>query len=166
VRLKSLLAGTTSAIIGLSGKVVALDPKDLPALQAAVHEFCVQPDRKGDYLKIEGDLDAGATLKIVGLGATGKITKETWDGINQRLDQYKLILVSVPFQLSVYLRPFLQLLLKSDPQMRFSSLSPGSSLFTIDLPKICKYGGTNSTGSQRKWSRHPDDYRGMEITIS
>jgi hypothetical protein len=89
VRSKFLVAGVTGVIIGLSGQVEALDPKDLPALQAAVHEFCVQPDRKGDYLKIEGDLDAGATLKIVGLGATGKVTKETWDGINQRLDQYK-----------------------------------------------------------------------------
>lgn len=88
--LKVLLAGAGSLIVGLFGQVgAALGTKDLPALQAAVHEMCVQPDRKGDYLKVEGDLDAGATFKIEGVQATGKITRETWDGINQRLDQYK-----------------------------------------------------------------------------
>jgi hypothetical protein len=80
---------TASLLVGVAGQAGALEPKDLAALQASVHDMCVQPDRKGDYLKVDGDLNAGATLRVVGLQATGKITKETWDGISQRLDQYK-----------------------------------------------------------------------------
>jgi hypothetical protein len=67
----------------------ALDANDLQALTASVHDMCVQPDRKGSYMKIDGDLSGGATLTVVGVKAEGKITKEDWDGINQRLDQYK-----------------------------------------------------------------------------
>jgi hypothetical protein len=78
-----------TASLGWFGLAVALDPKDLPALQATVHEMCVQPDRKGDYLQLEGDLNAEATLRIVGLQASGKITQEAWNGISQRLDRYK-----------------------------------------------------------------------------
>lgn len=67
----------------------ALDEKGLAALVSAVHNICVQPDQKGKYLKIEGDLSAGAILKIVGVSGAGKITKEDWEGISQRLDEYK-----------------------------------------------------------------------------
>ena len=85
-----VLAITVAILVAwAAGRPGALEPKDLPALQASVHDMCVQPDRKGDYLKVDGDLNAGATLKVVGVQATGKITKETWEGINQRLDQYK-----------------------------------------------------------------------------
>jgi hypothetical protein len=75
--------------VGLSMEANAFDQNDLTALQTAVHNICVQPDQKGEYLKIEGDLNVGATLKIVGVGGSGKITKESWDGISQKADQYK-----------------------------------------------------------------------------
>lgn len=73
----------------VGGSAQALDQADLAALQASVREMCVQPDRKGSFFTVEGDLDAGATLRVVGVKAGGKITKEDWDGISQRLDQYK-----------------------------------------------------------------------------
>jgi hypothetical protein len=75
-------------IVGLDAQAQTVD---LAALQSAVREMCVQPDRKGSYLQLEGDLSAsaGAILKIVGVNGQGKITKEEWDGISQRLDQYK-----------------------------------------------------------------------------
>jgi hypothetical protein len=82
----NILAGMVVA----AGGANALDSKDLGALKDAVHDLCVQPDKKGSYLKIEGDLSAGAVLKIIGVGGKGTITKEEWDGINQRLDQYKM----------------------------------------------------------------------------
>jgi len=76
-------------LTGLPLGAKAFDQTDLAAIQAAVHGICVQPDKKGEYLKVEGDLNAGAILKIVGVNATGKITKESWDGISQRTEQYK-----------------------------------------------------------------------------
>jgi hypothetical protein len=81
------------ALIGLSvaicGGASALTSNDLAVLQETVSKICVQPDKKGSYLKIEGDLGAGAILKIVGVNGEGKVTKEDWEGISQRLDQYK-----------------------------------------------------------------------------
>jgi hypothetical protein len=65
------------------------DGIDLPALTSAIKQMCVQPDKKRSYLKIEGDLSAGATLKVVGVNGGAKVTKEDWDGINQRIDRYK-----------------------------------------------------------------------------
>ena len=86
VRLAILIA---TASLGWFRAADALDPKDLPALRASVHDMCVQPDRKGDYLKVDGDLNAEATLRVVGVEASGKITKEEWNGVSQKLDQYK-----------------------------------------------------------------------------
>jgi hypothetical protein len=80
----ALLAGCI-CLVGLGAQAQT----EIAALQSAVHEMCVQPDRKGSYLQLEGDLSVGALLKIVGVNGQGKITKEQWDGISQRLDQYK-----------------------------------------------------------------------------
>jgi len=91
------------AAIAVLAPAQALDGDDLQRLTAAVHAMCVQPDRKGSYLKIDGDLSAGATLTIVGVKGEGKVTKEDWDGINQRLDQYK----TDPRQCAISLLPVL-----------------------------------------------------------
>ena len=79
----------SNLMIGPGAQAQGLDASDLSALQSTVRELCVQPDRKGDYLQLQGDLDAGATLKIAGVNGQGNINKQQWDGINQRLDQYK-----------------------------------------------------------------------------
>ena len=81
----------------------ALDEHGLIAIQTAVQQICVQPSQKGAFLKIEGDLTIGATLKIVGVDGAGKITKEDWDGISQRADQYK----TDPRQCAVAITPIL-----------------------------------------------------------
>jgi hypothetical protein len=70
---------------GVAREAKALDSNDLAALQTAVHDLCVAPDQKGNYLKIEGDLNASAALKITGVNANAKVTKEEWEGINQQL---------------------------------------------------------------------------------
>jgi hypothetical protein len=44
------------------------------------------PDRKRQLLQDRRRLDAGATLKIVGVKGEGKVTKEQWEGISQRLE--------------------------------------------------------------------------------
>ena len=72
-RIVCILAG----IVGMTGQASALDSKDLTALKDAVHDMCVQPDKNGSYLKVDGDLNAGgAVLKVIGVGGEGKITKE------------------------------------------------------------------------------------------
>jgi len=75
--------------IGLSAQTQQLDSAALQQLTQAVHSMCVQPDRRGDFLHLDGNLDAGASLAIAGVSGQGKVSKEDWDGINQRLDQYK-----------------------------------------------------------------------------
>jgi hypothetical protein len=101
VTLLSLIG--VGAAVAASAPVEALDGDDLQRLTATVHDMCVQPDKKGSYLKIDGDLSAGATLTVVGVKGEGKVTKEDWDGINQRLDQYK----TDPRQCAISLLPIL-----------------------------------------------------------
>lgn len=74
---------------GIISEANALDRQDLDAIDKAVQHICVQPSQKGTYLKIEGDLNIGATLKIAGVNGNGKISKEIWDGISQAADRYK-----------------------------------------------------------------------------
>jgi hypothetical protein len=108
--------------------IVALDAQaqtvDLAALQSAVHEMCVQPDRKGSYLQLEGDLSVGAILKIVGVNGQGKITKEEWDGISQRLDQYKTDPRACAVSLAGILAPILS---RSPASVSQSTTGPCSS---------------------------------------
>ena len=78
----SLLALTS----GVAGEATALDKNDLDALQITVHNLCVQPDQMGKYLKIEGDLNAGASLKVTGVDSNVSVTKEEWKGINKELE--------------------------------------------------------------------------------
>jgi hypothetical protein len=75
--------------IGFGAQAQSLDASSLEALKSAVHDMCVQPDRRGANLQLEGDLNAGATLKITGVNGQGSVTKQDWEGINQVLDQYK-----------------------------------------------------------------------------
>jgi len=93
ISIRELTMSTKTALLIVCTCIVGLEAQaqtvDLAALQSSVREMCVQPDRKGSYLQLEGDLSAGAILKIVGVNGQGKITKEEWDGISQRLDQYK-----------------------------------------------------------------------------
>ena len=89
MRPNSLALAVLASAVMLATRAEALDGKDLQNLTATVHEMCVQPDRKGSYLKVDGDLNAGAILTVVGVKGEGKITKEDWEGISQRLDQYK-----------------------------------------------------------------------------
>jgi Bacterial SH3 domain len=79
----------SSAAAGFGAEAQSLDANGLAALQSAVHEMCVQPDHRGAYLQLDGDLDAGATLKVAGVSGQGNITKQDWEGVSQRLDQYK-----------------------------------------------------------------------------
>ena len=48
--------------IANGGSAKAFDTKDMITLQGVVHEICVQPDRKGTYLKYEGDFKVQAQL--------------------------------------------------------------------------------------------------------
>jgi hypothetical protein len=84
-----LLASLVVWAIGLGAQAQTLDSSGLVALQSAVREMCIQPDSKGTYLRVEGDLNAGATLRVVGVNGQGKVTKEDWNGISERLDLYK-----------------------------------------------------------------------------
>jgi hypothetical protein len=80
---------TSLALISGMGAANALDRNDLAALQETVRSICAHPDQKEKYISVKGDLDVGAILKVSGVNAEGKITKDEWNGINQRVDQYK-----------------------------------------------------------------------------
>ncbi|WP_159728112.1 hypothetical protein [Methylosinus sp. Ce-a6] len=69
------LATLTSGIVSEAN---ALDKQDLDAIGKAVQRICVQPAQKGTYLKIEGDLNIGATLKIAASMVLGKSQRKFW----------------------------------------------------------------------------------------
>ena len=83
---------TTLALLGicmLSNAGAQIDTESLREITRAVKEMCLHPDRRGNYLKVEGEADAGVLLNIVGTNISGTIQHERWEGINQRVDQYQ-----------------------------------------------------------------------------
>ena len=59
----------------------------LQEITTAVEKICLHPDRKGNFIRIEGDAQGGLILKVIGTNIFG--TKENWEGISQRVDEYK-----------------------------------------------------------------------------
>jgi hypothetical protein len=70
-----MIAGNASA---------ALSKQDRDELFERIDHMCRDASSVGEVVTYEGSLDAGATLKVVGLGATGKVTKEQWKDIEQK----------------------------------------------------------------------------------
>ena len=66
-----------------------IDGETLREITKAVKDMCLHPDRKGNFLRVEGEADANVLLKIVGTNISGTIKYESWEGINQRVDQYQ-----------------------------------------------------------------------------
>ena len=68
----------------------ALEPEELPILTEAVKEMCATPTKKGEYLKVEGGVEAGAPvfLRFLRADAEGKVTYEQWEGLNAAFDKY------------------------------------------------------------------------------
>jgi hypothetical protein len=54
-----------------------------------VDHMCRDASSVGEVVSYEGSLDAGATLKVVGVGATGKVTKEQWKNIEQKYGEFR-----------------------------------------------------------------------------
>ena len=69
----------------------ALTNDQLKSLQSSIREMCVQPDRIGDVLKVEGNANVGADLifKIGSANLEGKMSYEKWNGISVEVDKYK-----------------------------------------------------------------------------
>ena len=66
-----------------------IDTESLTHITNAVRDMCLHPDRRGNFIQVEGEADAGILVKIVGANLSGTIKHESWEGINQRVDQYK-----------------------------------------------------------------------------
>ena len=66
-----------------------INQSDLQAVTTAVREMCLHPDRRGEYIQIKGELGADVVLKISDLNILGTINIERWEGISQRLDDYR-----------------------------------------------------------------------------
>lgn len=54
-----------------------------------VESMCRDASNVGEVLEYEGSLQAGATLRIAGLDAVGKVTKEQWENIEQKFGEFR-----------------------------------------------------------------------------
>lgn len=67
-----------------------IDGESLREITTAVRDMCLHPDRRGNFLRVEGEADAGVILRFVGTQIAGTIQYENWEGINQRVDEYQM----------------------------------------------------------------------------
>jgi hypothetical protein len=74
----------------MSGAASAgLSKQDREELFQRIDHMCRDASSVGEVVTYEGSLDAGATLKVVGLDAKGKINKEQWKNIEQKYGELR-----------------------------------------------------------------------------
>jgi hypothetical protein len=66
-----------------------LSKSDRDELFERVDYMCRDASSVGSVLSFEGSLDAGAILKVVGINAAGKVTKEQWSNIEQKYGEFR-----------------------------------------------------------------------------
>lgn len=101
----TLLSGilTVFCISYQTPAIAQTNASSLHEITAAVKNICLHPDRKGNFLRIEGEAQGGLVVKLIGANISGTITKEDWEGISQRVDEYK----TDPRECSVQVLPML-----------------------------------------------------------
>jgi hypothetical protein len=77
--MNKFLIALTLLFLNHINKAYAIDKNDLKELRITIKDMCVQPDRKGEYMKIDGNFDAEATLKLAGVKAKAKISRNTYE---------------------------------------------------------------------------------------
>lgn len=59
--------------------------EDRSELFLRVEQMCQNASTSGEILSFEGDLSAGAVLRVVGVEASGRVKKQQWENIQQLL---------------------------------------------------------------------------------
>ena len=67
----------------------ALSKQDRDELFQRIDHMCRDASSVGEVVTYEGSLEAGATLKVFGVDATGKINKEQWKNIEQKYGEVR-----------------------------------------------------------------------------
>ncbi len=75
-----MTSGATSA---------GLSKLDRDELFQRIDHMCRDASPVGEVMTYEGSLDVGATLKVVGLDAKGRINKEQWRNIEQKYGEFR-----------------------------------------------------------------------------
>jgi hypothetical protein len=75
------------AISGTASAGLSKDDRD--ELFQRIDHMCRDASPVGEVVTYEGSLDAGATARVVGVDATGKINKEQWKNIEQKYGEVR-----------------------------------------------------------------------------
>jgi len=117
----------------------ALTEHELKALQSAVKEMCLFPDKTGDFLKVEGEAKAGlpVPVKIVKGQLSGKLTYEKWKGIPITLDKYKTDPRQCAQEMTKILLPAFSV---KQPKPSTKEVKAAVDASTKDIPREVDYG--------------------------
>src|SRR4051794_11238862 len=83
----------------------ALSKQDRDELFSRVEEICRDASSIGSVLNVEGSLDAGATLKVLGVNATGKVNREQWQDIEQKYGEFRSNSTICKFEMIKLIQP-------------------------------------------------------------
>jgi hypothetical protein len=87
---RRLFTAVVTCSLIMSGTAWAeLQKQDRDELFQRIDYMCRDASSVGEVVTYEGSLDAGAILKVIGLGATGKVTKEQWKNIEQKYGEFR-----------------------------------------------------------------------------
>jgi hypothetical protein len=84
-----LFIAVVTCSLAMSGAASALSKQDRDELFQRIDHMCRDASSVGEVITYDGSLDAGATLRVVGLNANGKVNKEQWKNIEQKYGEFK-----------------------------------------------------------------------------
>ena len=61
------------------------DQITIDAITSAVKDLCLHPEKQGEYITIEGNVDAGVLVRLVGANIAGTVKTERWTGFGNAL---------------------------------------------------------------------------------
>ena len=92
VSVRNVIMIGVSTLVGImtpSYAIAQIDVASLRDITNVVQEMCLHPDRIENYIQVEDESDAGIRVIILDLNISGTISREGWQGINERIDQYR-----------------------------------------------------------------------------
>ena len=73
-----------SSIMTISDSI-GLSVEEIKEVKEIVRDLCQYPDRQGHYMQVEGSLEGGTVLRLVGIKGKVSLSREEWDGVRDVL---------------------------------------------------------------------------------
>lgn len=133
-----------ACVVAFPGLAAAqLSATERSELFAHIDQMCRDASTTGEVISYEGDLSAGAILRVVGVEATGRIKSEQWENLVQKFGEFRSDPTICRFDMFTLIVPLFEGVSDADYQRIADTCQrSGSFRFCVKTQNINRYGNT------------------------